>query len=145
LDSGCTHAEGPYGGGGGSAFTELLDDCEATVISGRVRHGKYIDGIQLTYQYANGQHHTGGSYGGTGGSESTFDIDVDGGERITTILGRSGRYVDRLQFITNTGRVIGPFGGSGGSAFTASDCELHGIFGRSGRYLDAIGFYCTRP
>lgn len=56
--------------------------------------------------------------------------------------GRKGVLVDRLNFITNTGRTL-VAGGSGGSAFFATPCPigsyvLAGVKGSSGVYLEQI-------
>ena len=134
---------GTYGGGGGGSFNELPNNCGAVVRRIRIRSGSRIDAIQVTYRYSNGQEHTGGYFGGRGGSEHVIDVNVSGGERIVGIFGRSGGGVDRLGFVTNKGRIFGPYGGCGGGPFTVNSCLLRGIFGRSGSRIDAIGFHCS--
>ena len=81
--------------------------------------------------------------GGTGGGKHTININVDDGERIIGVFGRSGSKVDQLGFITNHGRIFGPYGGCGGGPFTVNSCLVRGIFGRSGAALDSIGFFCS--
>lgn len=105
----------------------------------------YVDAIQITYQLANGSELVGGYYGGKGGSESQIDIDVANGERIVAIFGRSYDYVDLLGFITNQGRIYGPYGGNGGTPFKVERCNIGGIYGRSFDWMDSIGFYCNYP
>ena len=102
----------------------------------------YIDSIQLMYQLPSGEDYVGTRFGGRG-ELHTIDLDVDGGERINGIFGRSGALIDQLGFVTNKGRMFGPYGGCGGSEFTVNDCEIRGIFGRSGALIDSIGFHCA--
>jgi len=136
----CTSA-GPYGGGGGGAFVEL--PCNAVVRRIVIRHGAKIDAIQITYRYSNRQDSTWIYHGGTKGSRTVINIDVSGGEKIIGIFGRTGAKVDMLGFITNRGRVFGPYGGCGGGPITVNSCHLRGIHGRSGALLDSIGFFCS--
>lgn len=62
------------------------------------------------------------------------------GEYITNIDGRSGDYVDRLT-ITTTPDTYGPYGGDGGSSWSAAVTNVGGFVGSSGSYLDLVGFY----
>ena len=87
----------------------------------------------------------GGYYGGNGGTQSQIDIDVDNEERIVAIFGRSYDYLDSLGFITNKGRIFGPYGGTGGTPFKVESCNIGGIYGRSYDWIDSIGFYCNNP
>ena len=133
---------GPFGGSGGGAFIELPDNCHAFVSKIYIRSGHVIDAIQLTYQYSDGSQHTSNYHGGRGGSSTKIILDVSGGERVIGVFGRSGAHVDRLTFITNKGRVFGPYGRPGGSPFTVNSCNIKGIHGRAGEKMDSIGFYC---
>ena len=72
-------------------------------------------------------------------------IDIAQGERIIGVFGKSGASVDQLGFVTNWGRIFGPYGGCGGSHFSVNSCLVRGIFGRAGSRIDAIGFYCSHP
>lgn len=140
---GCTRSEGTYGGGGGGAFNELPDDCNAKIDTITIFSGGYIDGIEIEYLLSNGQKYRGGLHGKTGGGRRVIDLDAQGGEYIIAIFGRRGEKLDRLGFVTNRGRVFGDYGGLGGSFFHVNACHVRGIFGRSGDYIDAIGFHCT--
>ena len=104
--------------------------------------GSHVNGIQVTYRLSNGQEYAAPHHGGGGGGLNIININVDSGERIIGISGRTGGLVDQLTFITNHGRIFGPYGGNGGGQFTVNGCLLRGILGRSGRLLDSIGFYC---
>ena len=143
--SGCHFSKGAFGGGGGGSFNELPDNCGAIVRRIVVRSGSRVDAIQITYKKSNGQDYTGSRRGGSGGGEDTIEIDVDGGERLIGVFGRSGSRVDMLGFVTNKGRIFGPYGGCGGGDFTVSSCLVRGIFGRAGSEIDSIGFHCSNP
>ena len=143
--SGCQFSAGTFGGGGGGAFNELPGNCGGTIRSVRLRSGSRIDSIQITYRLSNGQDYTGAHHGGTGGGLRTFNVDVDGGERIVGVFGKSGSEVDRLGFVSNRGRIFGPYGGNGGGNFNVNSCNVRGIYGRSGSRLDSIGFFCSHP
>ena len=143
-NTGCQFSAGAYGGGSGGAFNEHPADCAGTVSRIVIRAGNVIDSIEITYKLPNGQFFHGGHFGGGGGGIHTIDINVDGGERIVGVWGKSGSLVDQLGFVTNKGRIFGPYGGCSGGAFTVNSCEIRGIFGRSGGLLDSIGFLCSR-
>ena len=102
-----------------------------------------MDGIQLIYRLANGQNYAGHHRGGHGGGFHEFSVNVDAGERVIGILGRSGSRVDQLAFITNHGKIFGPHGDCGGGRFYVQGCQVRGIYGRSGSLLDSIGFFCS--
>ncbi len=142
---GCHFSAGTFGGGGGGSFNELPDNCGAVVQKIVVRAGDRVDAIQVTYRLSSGQDSTGSNRGGTGGAKHTIDIDVDGGERLIGVFGRSGSRVDMLGFVTDKGRIFGPYGGCGGGPFTVNSCLVRGIFGRSGSAIDSIGFHCSHP
>ena len=144
-NTGCTFSAGTYGGGGGTAFNELLDDCRAIVKRVTIRHAALVDAIQITYRLSSGQDFTADLHGGQGGRGSVFNVDVDGGERVIGIFGKSASLLDQIGFVTNHGRIFGPYGGCGGSNFHVSSCEVRGIFGRSASLIDSIGFFCSRP
>ncbi|KAL5496908.1 hypothetical protein EMCRGX_G013281 [Ephydatia muelleri] len=133
-----------HGGHGGSAFDHFSSGIQGAKIKAiLIRSGKMIDSIQVVYKVPEaGKDETKITdvHGGKGGTEHIFEIDVDHGEFITDVFGRSGRLVDKLWFLTNKGRVLGPVGGDGGVMFHES-CRLRGFFGRSGKMLDSIGFH----
>ena len=58
-----------------------------------------------------------------------FNVNVNKGEKIIGIFGRSAALIDHLGFFTNHGRVFGPHGGHGGGHFSVRACNIHGIFG----------------
>ena len=102
-----------------------------------------MDAIQLTYRLADGTDYTSPYHGGYGGSYHEFSVDIDNGEKVIGVLGRSGNKVDQLAFITNHGRTFGPHGDCGGDIFAVEGCEVRGIFGRTGNVVDSIGFLCA--
>ena len=134
-----------HGGGGGGAFTDEPSNCGAKVKKILIRSGERIDAIQITYKYPNGQIKDGKYFGGNGGGRHMIDINVDKGEKIVGVFGRSGLELDQLGFITNTGKIFGPYGATGGGPFKVESCVIRGIYGRSGGLIDSIGFRCSRP
>lgn len=143
VQSNCHNSAGTYGGSDGRAFNELPENCNAVVRRISVRCGTLLDAIQVTYRLANGQDSTYSRHGGGGGSEHRIEIDVDGGERIYGVFGRSGGSVDNIGFVTSRGRIFGPYGECGGGPFTVNSCHMRGIFGRSSSTIDSIGFFCS--
>ncbi len=80
-------------------------------------------------------------HGGNGGKEYTMSLDDD--EYIIAIYGKSGGYIDSIQFRTNK-KTYSIFGGNGGKEFrfeAPSGYQIIGFFGRSGGYVDALGCY----
>lgn len=136
---------GYFGGGGGTSFSDdvlVMDPMAVGISSITIRSGSYVDSLQVTYLQSGGGTYTPPAHGGTGGTASTITFAT--GEYIIALLGRSGRYVDQLTFLTETPNgtrnTYGPYGGGGGGAFIIN-AEVLGFFGRSGQYLDVIGAY----
>lgn len=137
---------GAFGGGGGISFSDdvlVMDPMAVGISSIAIRSGSYVDSLQVTYLRADGSTYTPPAHGGLGGDLTTINFAT--GEYITALLGRSGRYVDQLTFLTEIPRsgdrnTYGPYGGDGGASFVVN-AEVLGFFGRSGQYLDAIGTY----
>jgi large repetitive protein len=127
-----------FGGAGGTPFTDSVASNQS--LTGiNVRSGWWLDSIQ-------GILNTGAlpAHGGTGGNLSA--ITWPAGEYLVRSYGLHGTYVGQISFVTNTGRVLGPFGtGQGGMNTTNFDYSVpagHEIIGFSGRasgFLDAIG------
>ena len=141
--SGCSFSAGTFGGAGGYAFNEHPGSCNAIIKTIKIRAALYVDGIQLTYRLSNGQDFVGTHYGGQGGNLRVFNVDVNAGERVIGVVGRSASLVDQLGFVTNHGRIFGPHGGCGGNRFYVYGCQVRGMFGRSALLLDSIGFFCS--
>ena len=133
---------GPYGGDGGIHFDEKPDDCQSEVRRIVIYHQSLIDSIQITYQMSNGQDYIGQKYGGDRGRRD--QIDLNEGEKIISISGRTETKVDQLFFATSFGRIFGPFGGGGGRPFEVEGCHLRGIKGAAKTLVDSIGFYCSQ-
>jgi hypothetical protein len=130
---------GPAGGEGGTEFTDEAPPRGARVVGVRVRHGRWIDGIELIDKTADGQEQGLGWHGGEGGEEETFRLEE--GEYITGITGKAGTYIDSLRIVTNrrTSKTYGGDGGDNTFDLRSSSREVAGFFGRSGPYLDQIG------
>ncbi|POZ59936.1 jacalin-like lectin [Chromobacterium alticapitis] len=127
-----------FGGEGGSSFADNLTEvCRLSQIN--IRHGSRVDSIQGVWITPSGDQVTGSKHGGDGGELTS--IVLAGNEYIVRVDGRSGSRVDQLSFTTNLGNVYGPYGGSGGSAFSLSGTHIGGFFGRSGSELDSVGFF----
>ena len=103
-----------------------------------------MDAIQLTYMLSNGREYTAGWHGGRGGGKAEFRVNIKAGERIVGVFGKSGGLLDQIGFVTNKGRIFGPYGGCGGGNFHVNSCHFCGIFGRSAGLIDSIGFFCSR-
>ena len=131
-----------YGGNGGSAFKLLPPGglIKAKKISRIfIRHGKFVDAVQVEWEMVNGEKVWSKRAGGSGGRGTM--ITLKDTEYITKVTGRSGKYVDQLTFHTSHGRKFGPNGGSGGASFTIQGPPdgIKGLQGRSGKFLDKIG------
>ena len=124
-----------HGGTGGGAFDDLnsLGNQLGKIKSITVRH---VDSIAVTYGPA-----TRSSHGGGGGGEDRFDLEDD--EWLTEIRGRSGLYLDQVQFFLSSGRVSPVYGGYGGGPFIErrDNSIIKAFFGRSGLYIDQLGVY----
>ena len=124
----------PVGGNGGTWFNDCNADRDS-IRKIRVRFGRLVDGIQVTYG-----DYMAGSHGGNGGIINYCELAVN--ETIYLVKGRYGRVLDQIEFVTSEGRVCGPFGGNGGREFSKfiPGYHLSCIFGRSGRLIDQIAF-----
>lgn len=101
-----------------------------------VRHGKYIDGIQLFFRDGRST----GFRGGSGGALSEFVI--DDGDFLESVNIWSGWGTDAIQFHTRNGNISQKYGGNGGGLRTEGGRGLHviGMSGRSGALLDRVDF-----
>jgi hypothetical protein len=137
---------GAVGGWDGTPFEDPPVNPAVRVTKIRVTAGCYVYRIKFEYSGGVGTTDHGGSgpalCPGTGGyivQEQSFDLAQD--EFIRGINGRSARYIDQLEFVTNK-RTIGPFGGDGGEPFYLigpADFRVKRLFGRAGAYIDGIG------
>ena len=127
------------GGGGGDA------DNGPTLIDGpisqiKIRHGKYIDSLQITYGLS--EYHR---LGGDGGDESTFKIEEN--QEIIGLEVWSGKRVDGLKFRIKDkqkGEFWSPFFGKEGGDKKYIDGQgypLRKITGRFGRTVDQLTFH----
>jgi len=135
---------GPAGGEGGEAFADKQLPKGAKVVGVKIRHGLYIDGIELLYKTADGKKEGLDWHGGDGGEEETFLLEE--GEFITGITGKTGEYVESLRIVTNK-RKSRNYGGDGGDKtfeLQKSGEEVTGFCGRSGAVLDQIGIFVRK-
>jgi hypothetical protein len=110
----------------------------------RVCHGQYIYGLRISRIAPDGTRLDGAYHGSQGGTEDSFTLKP--GETIVAIRGRTGDFVDSIEFRTSAGASYG-YGGDGGESsidwdFGATSQDFPrfvGFFGRSGDLVDAIG------
>lgn len=100
-----------------------------------MRVGEYVDGLEVSY---GGK--PGGWHGGNGGNFVTLQLEE--GETIVAVHGRSGEYVDALHFETSNGKTVGG-GLDGGNEWSAKlplavDPVLLSIGARSSSLLETI-------
>lgn len=137
---------GPSGGVGGGAFSDArLPANFARVSEVRIRHGAWIDGVQVLHQLTSGKVKSQPLHGGGGGRLARFALRKN--EYITAVRGRYGKYVDSIVLRTSSGRVFST-GGKGGNvdyAYAAPPgYQIVGFHGRSGSFLDSIGVVIRR-
>ncbi|KAF8668393.1 carbohydrate binding [Rhizoctonia solani] len=143
-----------YGGVAGTPFSDwpfVKQSDTARIKSIRVKCGKYIDGIEVTYEdFIPGGYGTESRkadyHGGldSGGKEHIFVLASD--EDIVAVLGRYKKYIFQLCFVTNKGRTSDIFGGGDGEDFRCQApatgdgkaTRLQYICGKSGDWLNGI-------
>ncbi len=137
--SGATTFVSPiFGGAGGASFADPV--AEGQWLTGVVvRTGWWVDSIQGLASPSNLTVH-----GGGGGIPVTVTWPAN--EYLVRVFGVAGTFVGQVGFVTNTGRVLGPYGsalGSGAGAafdFTApAGARIVGFAGRAQGYLDGLG------
>ena len=135
----------------GNAFVDFTTTtpwpCGVDISRVIVRHGSLIDAIQIIYKTYDGDTIVKDQHGGNGGVVSSFDVDLDSGERIIAVAGAtSTQYVIQLTFVTRkpSGEILiyGPYGTTTVVVNTFLVMgKINSIFGRNDHYLSAIGFY----
>merc|ERR1719391_462435 len=136
-----TIEDGPFGGSGGSPWTDGGEvHLNGDISSIEMRTGSRVDSIRVKYGdvWAN-------NHGGGGGSPHVYDLQP--GEKIIIVQGRQGSRIDQLEFITSAGSILGPVGGNGGSTFVATHpgCTLSYLSGSAGSALDSITLHWECP
>jgi len=138
---------GTAGGNGGQAFQDNHLPKKVHVIGVKIRHGDFIDAVDLLYKSA-GKVEGLGRHGGDGGSEDVFLLDK--GEHITGITGTANDdFVITMTIVTNK-RKSRKFGGANGDGATKYSfvvepgLEVVGFYGRAGQYLDQIGIFARK-
>jgi hypothetical protein len=132
------------GGDGGSPWSDR-DICKDGYLDGiRVKSGKTVDWVQFRYG-SRGWNVPRGALGAKGGYT---EVTLPAGEYFVRVDYRGGARVDQVKFITNTGRVVGPWGGGGGSPGTylvTPGEKLGCMTGHQGSELDHLTFSSTGP
>lgn len=135
-----------YGGEGGDGWEDMFRTIKRFV----VRHGLWIDSIQIQYEDDNGNLVWSRQHGGDGGSKSEvvfespdeYLVSIHGYYSDIHKWGLAATVIRSLTLETNK-KTYGPFGVEDGSKFSFPTVGLKvvGIHGRSGWYLDAIGIH----
>jgi hypothetical protein len=137
---------GPSGGTGGNPFTAEPPEGGGWKISAiDVWSGDRIDSIELIWSHSGGETKSSPKFGGSGGNESEFQIDV--GDYLTRIEGSVGSKEDNvrifsLQFFTRNGNMSKIFGKPTQAKFRYDEIQgqqIIGLFGRTGAAIDALG------
>ncbi len=127
------------GGAGGAPFTDRMADGErVSEIKTCWRNAGFVNSIQME---TNIGRHT--LHGGNFGNQQCRTDALESDEYLVEINGRAGAYVNAVGYKTNKGRQIGPYGGTGGNAFSqtlSNPTQFYGLYGRSGSWMDQIGF-----
>jgi hypothetical protein len=127
-----------WGGKGGDAFADatrqmILD--QETLSTVALRSGAQVDRVESTYGGRTIAH-------GREGGKPVTPLVLQPGEFITTIAGRTGKFVDKLVLGTSEGQSR-ECGGDGGVPFgpweVPKGSVVVGFSGRSGRLIDRIG------
>lgn len=142
---------GASGGWDGNPFEDPAPNTRNTRVTRITTTSScYVHSVELGYSDGTpATKHGGGGvlcpgFGGYIVAPQTTTLGAD--EFIVGVRGRAGKYVDRIEFVTNK-RTIGPFGGQGGEPFSlvaADGYEVRRLFGRSGSVLDAIGIVAEK-
>jgi hypothetical protein len=136
---------GPSGGVGGGPFFDKGMPSGSRVSEVRVRHGAWIDAVQMIHKLSDGQPLSLPRHGGGGGTRSVFRLGP--GEYLRAVSGRYGRFVDSIRFYSNM-KSSPLYGGRGGAVDfyyqAPADYEIVGFLGRSGKFLDSIGVVLRR-
>ncbi len=126
-----------FGGAGGTQFTDAVADVQ--VLSGiQLSTGNVVYSIQGSTLLGNLPFH-----GGTAGT--LVSVTWPGDEYLVRMFGIYGSVIGQISFVTNTGRILGPFGSGKVTNPTNFDYtvplgnRILGFHGRASAYLDAIG------
>ncbi|GJJ16175.1 hypothetical protein Clacol_010455 [Clathrus columnatus] len=124
-----------FGSGSFYTFSDYQETPEilfATLKKIYIHAQTYIHSIQCEYQGPE-QNILLGNKHGSSGESPLYVFELNSDEYIVKIRGRSGEYIEQLQFLTNKGRVSSIYGGSGGKPFVWTVDEK--------RYPDSPGLH----
>lgn len=132
---------GAWGGDGGTEFD--VTEPPKRLESMTVRAGDSVDSIGFSYVDEEGQKHSVGPFGGTGGQPTTIEFAAE--EYVRKFSGTIFRsFVASLEIETNI-KTYGPYGKAHNdypfSIPLPENVSIVGFFGRAGKFLDAIGVY----
>ncbi|HEX4496329.1 MAG TPA: jacalin-like lectin [Thermoanaerobaculia bacterium] len=137
------HIQGPWGGNGGEPFGQVTEASvsESLVVSKlSLRGDRWVDQLAYTYQSDAGT--VSYTQGGNGGDQSAT-LQLQSGERLASISGWYGTYVNQITIETSYGNSFtwpsSPDQTTGTFSWKAQESTVFlGFAGRSGRYLDAL-------
>lgn len=146
-----------YGGSGGSEFASVVPTDAVQLSNISVQSSGGVNQLRLTWKCkGNLGTVTSVTIGAGGGGKTTkglfgsvyepgpydgtwSDFALADGEFICELRGQASTSLNRLQFVTNTGRTSPVYGTSTGTPFTLSKLKVIGLWGRSGLGIDQLG------
>ena len=139
---------GAFGNPSGDSWDDVSSNSAIVgVRSIAIRHGAYVDRLQITYLLADGSTYTALQHGGVGGGESSFTLAQD--EMIIRVEGEASNVVvNQLTFITQNSsgyvKTYGPYGLNGETPF-AVEGYVVGFSGRSDIYVNQLRVHYLPP
>lgn len=124
---------------GGIYFGDILLPATAQLRRIFVHSADLVDGIQFEYVASEGRRGLSRFAGGVGGWRHAFEVPE--GEELCAISGSFGRFLNSLQFHTES-RHSHEYGLPAGERFFfefGGELKFLGFFGREGLYLDSLG------
>lgn len=145
------------GGTGGNEFVTALPADVVQLSSISVQSNSQVNQLKLTWKLRGGLGNSTSATIGQGGGgtwvsalgmsayqpgpyDGTWaEFTLADGEYICELRGQAGTTLNRLQFVTNTGRTSPVYGTSTGTPFSLTKLNLIGLFGRAGLGMEQLG------
>jgi len=129
--------DGPFGGDGGSAFSdEWPFRWNGDITAFTIGSGAFMDHISFTYGNTSGPVHG-------RGSEDNETFELNSGSHIVAVQGSAGDQLNELEFTFDDGSVSSIYGAGSGTPFASyiPGCYLAYISGRAGQGIDSVNFH----